>query len=76
MPPNVTLADLGESWKVQVSKVYVGVDFHQEWGAQLYKAGPTGRWRRVGYLVVSDKGPLEAVGDLLLALNLGKLRAR
>lgn len=72
----VTLAELGESWKVQVSKAYVGPDFHQEWGAQLYKAGPTGRWSKVGFLVISAKGPLEATADLLLALQMGKLVAR
>jgi hypothetical protein len=65
--------DLGEVWKVEVQKAYVGHELRQEWGARLFSAGPTGRWRKRGLLVVNETGPVEAVRDLLNALETGLL---
>jgi hypothetical protein len=70
---HVELGDLGEVWKVEVQKAYVGLQFDSQWGAQLYKAGPTGRWRKVGMMVVNQTSPLEAHRDLLRALEEGVL---
>lgn len=69
----ITVEGLGKTWEVQISNVYIGLDLHQGWGAQLYRTESTGRRLKVGCSVLSDEGPLEAVMGLLVALNRGEL---
>lgn len=73
--PSISLDDLPGTWRVDVERCWLGVKMEPTFGARLLVYNDrTRRWRRLGRVVCNDAGPIQAVSDLLSALDLGLLR--
>jgi hypothetical protein len=75
MSQSISFADLPGTWRVDVERCWIGTSMEPSFGAALLvRDDRTKRWRRRGRVVVNDEGPIQAISDLLSALDLGMLQ--
>lgn len=70
----ISVDDLPGIWRVDVERCWRGLSMVPTFGATLRVRHATGnRWHRRGKVVYNDDGPIQAISDLLSALDLGVL---
>lgn len=75
MSQNIGLEDLPGTWRVDVERCWIGTSMKPSFGAKLLvRDDRTKRWSRRGKVVINDEGPIQAVSDLLSALDMGLLQ--
>jgi hypothetical protein len=71
---SIRLDDLPGAWRVDVERCWIGASMAPSFGARLLvKDDKSRRWQRLGKIVLSDDGPIQAISDLLSALDMGVL---
>ena len=72
----IGIEDVGDDFRVDVCRAWRTTQMIPTWQAQLlrrHRTSRSSRWVPIGKPVLNDDGPIQAISDLLSALDLGVL---